>query len=222
MSDFGVSLSATGIKNAVIDDIHEDFTFIVREMCWTCPRSIARFFSPTVFLLHSIDASIAEYAVQHEDCEDLFDSFMSVTQGSSVSVAEDNGDVFLSFAQKLGNVAIYCSLLDRFHPNFRDARRMQDLDFLPSCTIGAIEFLSSHFYELTSSELDIIPSSVFYHIISHDSLTISSEDALCDYLCSRISRDLELAELLQFVRFEYLLVGSICLNFFSFAVQNWC
>jgi hypothetical protein len=60
--------------------------------------------------------------------------------------------------------------------------------------------------------MDKIPLSILIHVLSHDSLTLSTEDSLCFYICSRISDDPEYHELLQFVRFEYL--SSDCMSKF--------
>jgi hypothetical protein len=80
----------------------------------------------------------------------------------------------------------------------------------------AIPFIACEFYKLDDSQLDQIPVSVLCDILSHPSLTISSESALYSYISSRHSADPEYFPLFQFVRFEYLEADCIC----DFAVLN--
>jgi hypothetical protein len=67
--------------------------------------------------------------------------------------------------------------------------------------------ISSDFSGLTWLQLDEIPVSFLFHILSHNLLMISSEDDLFSYISSHL-------DLLQFVRCEYLSVECVC-DFFS-------
>jgi hypothetical protein len=89
------------------------------------------------------------------------------------------------------------------------------LDLFSEDLIGRI---SSQFYLLTLSELDAIPVSVLFHILSHHLLMISSEDELFSCIGSHICSDAEYLDLLQFVRLEYL--SSECISSFLSALPD--
>jgi hypothetical protein len=79
-------------------------------------------------------------------------------------------------------------------------------DLFSDALIGRV---SSQFFGLTWSQLDRIPVSVLFHILSHNLLMISSEDDLFSYISSPLRSDPEYSDLLQFVRFEYLSAESV-------------
>jgi hypothetical protein len=65
------------------------------------------------------------------------------------------------------------------------------------------------FSRLAAWELDQIPLPTLSHILSQEMLTISSEDSLCSYVCSRIPSNPEYSTLIRFIRLEYLSRDSI-------------
>jgi hypothetical protein len=202
-SGFDLLLNAAGMKNIGINDIQGDFTFVIGEKTYSCTRIIARFLSPAVSLLHSIDPTIGEYIAEIEDYSDQFNLFMLLGDGSSIWIDETNSRFFLLLSLELGNNDLYYSVLDHFHRDLSPSQLCEST-FLrfPSNTL--IEVISLQFYKLKSSELDKIPLSTLFHILSHESLTVSSEDSLYSYICSRLSDDPGYGDLLRFVRFEYL------------------
>jgi hypothetical protein len=201
MADFDVSLSSAAIQNIVIDGIQEDFVFVVGGQGDKCPRMMAEFLSPRVCLSHLVDPSIAEYVVETPDSNAEFDSFMSLGAGSTIRVTEANRDFFLSLSGELGNSNLYISLMEDFDSDSIPSQihNSSNLDLFSEDLIGRI---ATDFSGLTSSQLEAIPVSVLFHILSHDSLMISSEDDLFLYISSRICSDPEYLNLLQFVCFE--------------------
>jgi hypothetical protein len=89
------------------------------------------------------------------------------------------------------------------------------LDLFSEDEIGRI---ASDFHLLIWSQLDNIPVSVLFHILSHNLVIISSEDDLFSYVSSRVSSDSEYLHLLQFVHFEYL--SSECVSDFLSALPD--
>jgi hypothetical protein len=67
MTDFDVCLSPAAIKNIVLEQIQEEFLFVVGGQRYKCPRIVAEFLSPRVLLSHSVDPSIAEYVAETSD-----------------------------------------------------------------------------------------------------------------------------------------------------------
>jgi hypothetical protein len=73
----------------------------------------------------------------------------------------------------------------------------------------AIEFLSSHFYEIDSSFLNGLPISIIVRIVSNPSIQIESEDSLLQMIRCQLETHSDFHELLSFVRFEFVSVESI-------------
>jgi hypothetical protein len=128
---------------------------------------------------------------------------MSLGSGSTIPITKANLDFFLSSSRELGNSNLYILLLEHFDSDFICSRLHDStvLDLLSDDLIGRI---SSDFSGVSRLVLEAIPVSVLSHILSHDLLKISSEDALFSYISSRICSDPEYSDLLQFVHFEYL------------------
>jgi hypothetical protein len=128
---------------------------------------------------------------------------MSLGSGSTIRVTQANRVFFLSLSRESGNSTLYISLMEHFDSDFI-CSQIQDsatVDLLSDNLIGRI---ASELYGLTWSQLDVIPVSVLFHILSHDLLKISSEDDLLSYISSRICSDPEYLDLRQFIRFECL------------------
>jgi hypothetical protein len=203
MTDFDVCLSFATIKNIILGRIQEDFEFVVAGQRYKCPRIVAELLSPRVCLSHAVDQSIAEYFVEASDSSDQFDLFMSLGSGSTISVTKANVDFFLCLSREFGNSNVHISLLEHFASDVLGSQipDWSTLDLFSEALIGRI---SSKFSGLTRSELDAIPVSVLFSILSHHLLKISTEDDLFSYIGSRLCSDPEYFDLLQFVRFEYL------------------
>jgi hypothetical protein len=178
--------------------------------------------SPRVGLSHSVDPSISEYVVQNRYSNDEFQLFLTLGSGSTIRVTQANLEFFLSLSREFGNSTLYISLMEHFD-NDVICSQIQDSTPVDLHSEGLIGRISSNFCGLTWSELDVIPVSVFFHILSHDFLIVSSEDDLFSYINSRICSDPEYLDLLQFVRFEYLSANSICclLSAFPDSIDGW-
>jgi hypothetical protein len=209
MTDFDVCLSSRAIKNIVVDKIQENFEFVVGVERYKCAPIIAEFLSPRICLSHSVDPSIAEFIVQNPDFNDEFKLFLSLGSGSTIRVTKANRDFFVSLSREFGNSTLYISLLEHFEINFI-CSQLHDSTTLDLFSYGFIGRISSNFYELIESQLDIIPVSVLFHILSHNLLKISSEDSLFSYISSRLCSDPEYSNLLQFVHFEYISSECVC------------
>jgi hypothetical protein len=208
MADFDLCLSSAAIKNIIIGKIQEDFEFVVGGQGYKCPRIIAEFLSPRVSLSHWLDPSIAEYVVSTPDSNDEFKLFLSLASCSTIPVSKANLDFFLSLSRELGNSDLYISLMKHFDSDFI-CSQLHDSTALDLFSDDLIGCISSKFSGLARSELEGIPVSVLFHILSHDLLMISSEDDLFSFITSRICSDPASLALLQFVRFEYLSPGCV-------------
>jgi hypothetical protein len=208
MTDFDMCLSSAGIKNILIDKIQEDFEFVVGDQRYKLPHIFAEFLSRRVYLSHSVDPSIAEYVIETRDFNSEFKLFLSLGSGSTIRVTQTNLDSFLSLSREFDNSNLYISLMEHFNSDLISSQ-LHDSTTLSLLSDELLGRISSNFHELTMSDIESIPSSVLFHILSHHLLMISSEDDLFSYISSRLCSDPEYSNLLQFVRFEYLSSESI-------------
>jgi hypothetical protein len=79
-------LSARGLANVAVGGWSDDFSFIVGDHRYRCQSYVARFLSPQVSMLHSIDATINELRLEVEDRDELFGSVLKSAGGSSIAV----------------------------------------------------------------------------------------------------------------------------------------
>jgi hypothetical protein len=185
MTDFDVCVSSAAIKNIVVDQIQEEFEFVVRGQRYKCPHIIAELLSPRVCLSHSVDQSIAEYFVEASDSNDQFQFFMPLGSGSRIRVAEANRDIFLCLSREFGNSNLHISFLEH-SDNYLIGSQIPDSTTLDLFSDDLIGRNSSTFFMLTRPALDVIPVSVVFHILSHHWLKISTEDDLFSYISSLI------------------------------------
>jgi hypothetical protein len=118
MTDFDVCLSSAAIKNIVLNQIQEEFEFVVGGQRYRCPHFIAEFLSPRVCISHSVDPSIAEYVVEASDSNDQFRLFLTLGSRSTIRVTKANLNFFLSFSREFRNSNLYVSLLKHFYSHF--------------------------------------------------------------------------------------------------------
>jgi hypothetical protein len=128
---------------------------------------------------------------------------VSLASGSTIPVAKANLAFLLSLSREFGNSNLYISLMEHLDRDLM-CSQLHDSTTIDLFSEDLIGRMSSEFYGLTGSQLEAIPSSVLFHIMSHKLLIISSEDDLFSYISSRLCSDPEYLDLLQFVRFEYL------------------
>jgi hypothetical protein len=194
MSSFDVALHPLAFRHVRMDDIQEDFVFIVGKQRYNCPRIIVHLLSRRLLLQKSIDTSINEYVVETKDPKNEFPLFLSLGRGSLVTVTTDSAPFVFSLCRELDNSDIFGSLLEHF-----GAHR-----FYPLFDDDALPFIASEFHSLTDTELSQIPLSTLYHILSHPLLTLRSEDSLYSYIHSHLSSDPAYCQLFEFVHFKYL------------------
>jgi hypothetical protein len=113
-----------------------------------------------------------------------------------------NCPFLLSLCRELNNSELLCSFLG--------SRLTSDESISSLFDDAAIPFIAAEFYRLADSQLDQIPVSALYHILSHPSLIILSDTTLYSYILSRHSANPDYCTLFQFVRFEYVSADCIC------------
>jgi hypothetical protein len=204
---------SSAMDNFRINDIHEGITLVIGGVRYELSPALAQFLSPKVCFLQSVDLSITEY-VPEATCTPLqFQDFLLVDIFECPRVNKSNRDCFLSLTRELGNSEHYAALLHCYEPDWALGQ------IFDAYCDDAIPFLASQFSQLNTSQLDSMSASTLYHILSHDSLRISSEDALYWYISSRFSADPECWDLFLFVQFEYLSLQ--CISHFLSIVPDY-
>jgi hypothetical protein len=117
MTTFGVRLGASGLNNIAASKAENDFSFIVGDRTYSCPWFVADFISPRIAHLHEVDASVNEFLVTTEDCENEFSTFLGLGRGLVAEVSERNRLFLLSLAGELGNVEFYFAIVGHLSEN---------------------------------------------------------------------------------------------------------
>jgi hypothetical protein len=208
-----MSVPPLRMRSLWINDIQEDFVFVVGARHYSVPWMMSHFLFPRVGILRSADPSVTEYVFETEDLANQFDLFLSLVHGSTVRLDQTNSQFLLALSRELVNPNLYLFLtISTILPQSLDS---DFFDFSPERAIAAI---SSHFSELDRSTIDQIPLSVLYPILSHDSLQISSEDSLYSYICSRLSVNSDYSEFFALVKFDHLTID--CISSFESLLSN--
>jgi hypothetical protein len=208
-------LSTAGLANIVASKFENDFTFIVGGDRHTCPAFVAAFLSPRICRLQAMDPSFCEIEITTADVHSQFGDFLSLGRGCSVLMTDSNSEFFISIAGELENFELYWELsgdLGSDVPVASFCDRFQDSAFFESPLISeeVISFIASHFSEISESFLIGLPISTLALVLSQDSLHLSSEDSLYDFVISRFGSRPDSTFLLEHIRYEYLSEGKIC------------
>jgi hypothetical protein len=129
--------------------------------------------------------------------------------GASMTIYSTNRSMFLSICCDLGNLELYEAVCGSETAELTIDKAIDRLQFHSRIGINLgkeVEFVSSHFYELSdaTNSLQSIDASVIFDVICHPSLKIRSEDSLYDFILHGMSRNGDFFNLLEFIRFGYL------------------
>jgi hypothetical protein len=167
MKPLELRLTGNGMGNIPKSKIENDFEFIVGDRHYSCPWFVADFVSPVVGQLHSFDLSVREFYLDIGDAEDYFVKLISLGYASILEVSESGFSCFRRICCALGNREVYDMLIDGFEVGVTISNvfsRLHDCDFFNLSPQALIEFVGSHFYELTSSISFAVP---LYHDINY-------------------------------------------------------
>jgi hypothetical protein len=81
-----------------------------------------------------------------------------------------------------------------------------------------IEFLASHFFEISLSDICELSYDVIRQVLSHEKLKIESEESIYEIISKRISSDVRYFDLLELIRFEF--VSQDCFREYLEFVTN--
>jgi hypothetical protein len=101
------ALSAKGISFIPLNNHENDFTFYVGEREYVCPSFIAEFLSPHLCTLRRNDSTIHDFHITTTNCENLFESILSLGFGSTVCFSSEQLIILRSLCIELQNQELY-------------------------------------------------------------------------------------------------------------------
>jgi len=205
-SSCAVVLSSRGLGNISRRD--NDFAFVVGSRRYECPSFVAEFLSPLVSRIHAVDDCANELRLNVDDPDDFFQEFLLLGRGKSIDVPCQKRCTFLSICRELDNRELSDILLQETRTEIKKENvvcGIRDLLAMKCDVSNEVEFVSTHFYEMTEAFEDLrsLPFPVIYDIISNPLLKIKSEDSLLNFIVEGVTQRPEYLSLLEHVRFEY-------------------
>jgi hypothetical protein len=174
-------LSANGLKNIPPFEPGDMFHFLVGGETYDCPFVIAAFLSPKIARLRLIGKIQDELVINTQDENRLFDPFLSLGRGNELSVSVSAATFLTSVCGELGNVELLSMIWDDLGGSL-DIRscisRLRLLRSMDGTRQTEIEYLASHFHELSQSDFSRLEVEDLREILSQDSLKLLSEDGL--------------------------------------------
>jgi hypothetical protein len=226
-----IRLSSKGLAQLSHNCYEDDFTFHVGHHDYHCPCWFADFLSPRISHLRCTDMTIRDFWIEvgladgHGDADaevtSSFESLLSLSRGESISVKERNLKIFVTLAEKLWNI----ELIDKIQASFcdddgedDDRRMISDMNIASAvsssemnCLRGSllwmdtiIERWSRSFCDMPRSSQKEMKVDLLYSLLSHQSLRITSEDWLYEFVREQIEGDESYYCLLELIRYEYL------------------
>jgi hypothetical protein len=205
-STISFSLSTKGLANIPIMESRNDFEFVVGDATYRCPSLIADFLSPHIAQLHSIDDTISRIVIETHEKDNEFGAFVSLGCGQPLLLMESNYNFYLSISKELCNYEVYDHIFrltegDISISNVID--RIKIYSEIGSNCETEIGFTTSHFFEISSSDIWELRYETLRDVLQHCELKIKSEDWLYELISRRISSDSKYFELLELIRFEF-------------------
>jgi hypothetical protein len=218
-----IGLSAKGLRN--ITHQVNDFTFVVGPQRYQCPTFVAEFLSPRISESRLIDVTVHELSIPVDDSGGVFGQVLSLGRGCDVPVTHENCDVIERICCELGNSELFEILFPELDAEQSIENVLHRLAFLSSmkCNVsGEIDFISSHFYEITNpiEALKSLQPSVIFEVISNSKLKIATEDLLYDFVASIVEANSELSPLFEFIRFEYVSTSKF-IEFYGLILRSF-
>jgi hypothetical protein len=190
-----IALSTKGLRNIPFSQYENDFRFLVGDSEYRCPSFVADFLSPRIASAHSADITIDSFELHISSSERVFETFLSVGRGCSVTLTESNLGLFRSICIELGNQELLDVLFEQLEGDLNVKNAIDRLLlFEGNCEIGsssdnnrsrslfsAIDLIASQLSEFCDSELSRLGFDLLREVLSQDSLRLKSEDWLICY-----------------------------------------
>jgi hypothetical protein len=208
-----LSIPACGpMRNVRINEYENDFIFNVCGHSFSCPGFFAEVVSPAVSRCRSHDSTFEVFNVEMQGSDKIFQAALDLCSGSEVGVDDSTRRGLLVLFQTLENfdfvesVAGDCWKRELTKDNVCDVFQLKsELNLNVS---REVSYLASHFGEIGETDLRRLSVSELSQVLSDKSLRLRTEDSLYDFISSFSEGDF--AQLLEFVRFEFLSNRKFC------------
>jgi hypothetical protein len=230
-SSLTFGLSAQGLGNLSKHIYDNDFTFIVDDQHYECPRFIAGFLSPKICELQSNDPTVQEFMIETKDPHSYFKTFLSLGMGARVKISSLNLKFFQTLCRELRNGELLNALAEFFESDVNCDNVLNRLQFqheINGSWDREREFCSSHFFELETRRLCELGFEVIEPIISNPRLKLKDEDSLYEMIKFQMKEDSRYSTLFEYVQFEHLsqnsmisFVDLISNSFDCFSFEIW-
>jgi hypothetical protein len=231
MTSTSLSLSTSGLSRVPIRESADDFEFIVGDVHHRCPSWVADFLSHRIAAVHAIDDTVLSYTVETVDRDGHFGGFLALGRGAPLVLKESDRDFYMSISAELCNDELYRALSDVIEGGIsveNVVRRVKSLVAMEANVQAEIEFIASHFTEISSSEICDLDYEIMNEIVHHGKLRIGSEDSLYETIEERISSDARYFGLFDVIHFEFLSSVAfsryfelVSRSFEHFTVSHW-
>jgi hypothetical protein len=214
-------LSSSGLANVPIKESRNDFEFIVGDTTYRCPSLIADFLSPRIAALHALDDTISSFVIETKDDDHNFNDWLSLGHGQRLCVTETNRQFQMSISRELGNSEIYSNILKSIEGSISIGNvvgRIKLLGEISANYASEVEFLASHFFEISSSDICELSCDILRQVLICEKLKIESEESSYEIISKGISSDVRYFDLLELIRFEF--VSQDCFREYFELVSN--
>lgn len=229
------ALSTRNWKDICFDKYNQDFTFIVDGKRYQTPRFVADIISPKIRNLHYIDESFNEFHIKTNNInksEDHFPDFLKLCMLDKQKLDSSRIHEYSSYFKELGNIGEYfhlefstiealttekaISFLSQINSLFD--KSTENFDTSNEQIKEIISFISSHFYELSETDIRVLGKDMIEMIISNEELKINDEDSLFEIIMKLYEEDETYSNLFGRVIFCNLSSKSVekFVNTFSF------
>ena len=204
-----LAVTAHGMRNVVWDLHDRDFEFLVDGTSYRVNSVLAEFLSPKVCKMRRSDATVSSYELHIRDEHHVFEQIIRIGMGESFALPSDNLECLMNIARNLENTELTNLLVSLVEQRELTVDSVVDV-FLQKQVLGLdtekeSQFIANNFYQFTASGLLKLDLDTVSHILSLDSLQLSSEDTLYHVITNLMSAWGNRAVcLFEFVRFEYL------------------
>jgi hypothetical protein len=182
--------------------------FIGKSCRIECTKFEAVFLSPRVhFLLQedkTVDSICIEWKTDRKDEKRIFEHLEKLMKGFAIEPTESDVCGLLEVGNFLGNEELLNKFIINEGPIDKSTvcSRLRRKSSAGLSVENEIEFAASHFYELDFEELKEIDVSLLERIVSSESLHLTNEDSLLDFIC-RLHCECQVV-VLRYLRSEYL------------------
>lgn len=229
--EYDYTLSINNIKNLPFNKYENNFTFHVNGKKYQTNRIIADLLSPTLRNLNFIDQSISEFYINTNDSgnneivDDFFQEFLNLATFSNAKIDSQHQKIFSEYFLKLGNTEEYqkmqkdflkvlttenvIGILNSIIENSKDIEIQKEI----------IQFIAAHFESINHEELKSLDIQTLDLIFNNESLILSDEDSLLDFILSLYVGNHEYSVLFEYVQFSNVSENSLFLFLTKFDIE---